>query len=98
MAEKRSGRRGERGRGNGNERGYPRRRSEKRMQRAGGRGEKRKRRRGREGDTYTRQGKVWEGVKKELYVRRGDTRAKKLKKKIGTARGKAGNEKKEKSA
>lgn len=53
---------------------------------------------GREGDTYTRQGKVWEGVKKEIYVRRGDTRAKKLKKKIGTARGKAGNEKKEKSA
>ena len=35
MAEKRSGRRGERGRGNGNERGYPRRRSEKRIQRAG---------------------------------------------------------------
>ena len=98
MAEKRSGRRGERGRGNGHDRVYPRRRSEKRIQRAGDGEKSEKGNGGREGDTYTRQGKVWEGVKKEIYVRRGDTRAKKLKKKIGTARGKAGNEKKEKSA
>ena len=50
------------------------------MQRAGDGEKSEKGNGGREGDTYTRQGKVWEGVKKEIYVRRGGYTGEKTKK------------------